>query len=98
MEKSRIFNFPWLPKFLPSLIHGYSEITVPLKKMSYPQGYPLDFSNGAILPLKHLKRLSPHLCLPHWIPDTPKFTVEIDASDYALSAVLSSQLLMASCI
>ena len=41
---------------------------------------------SAVQPLKHLKRLS--LVLTHWIPDT-QITIETDASDYALAAVLS---------
>ena len=44
---------------------------------------------SAIPPLKHLKKaFTTALVLTHWILDT-QITVETDASDYALTAVLS---------
>jgi len=44
---------------------------------------------SAVLPLKHLKKaFTTALVLTHWILDT-QITVNTDASDYALTTVLS---------
>src|SRR5882724_5925043 len=87
-KKSRIFN---LSSALPtSTIISFMDI----QKSQFclcvlPARVPLGISPmSAILPLKHLKRLSPQLwSLP--IGSQTQITVETDASDYALTAVLS---------
>jgi len=56
---------------------------------SYPQGYPLHFTNECCSAFEALKKaFTTAPVLTHWIPDT-QITVETDASDYALAAVLS---------
>jgi len=74
--------------FYHHFIHGYSEITVPLTCLTH-KGTPWNFSNECHSAFEALKKaFTTTLVLTHWIPDT-QITVEIDASDYALSAVLS---------
>jgi len=80
--------FPWLCQFLPSFIYGYSEITVLLKCLTH-KGTPWHFSDECHSAFEALKKaFTTALVLTHWIPDT-QITVETDASDYALTAVLS---------
>src|SRR5882724_8338397 len=69
-------------------IYGYSEITIPLTHLTH-KGTLWHFSNECHSALEALKKaFTTALVLTHWIPDT-QITVETDASDYALPAVLS---------
>jgi len=57
--------------------------------VSYPQGTPWHFSNECHSAFEALKKaFTTAPVLTHWIPDT-QITVETDASNYALAAVLS---------
>ena len=66
-------------------IYGYSEITVPLTRLTQ-KDVPWDFSDDCRKSFK--KAFTMALVLTHWIPDSP-IMVETDASDYALATVLS---------
>jgi len=66
----------------------YSEITIPLTCLTR-KGTTWHFTNECCSAIEALKKaFTTALVLTHWIPDT-QITVETDASDYALAAVLS---------
>ena len=74
--------------FYCRFIYGYSEITVPLTRLTRKE-VPWDFSDNCRKSFEKLKKaFTTALVLTHWIPDT-LIMVETDASDYALAAVLS---------
>jgi len=87
---------PRLCNFLPSF--PFTDI---LKSQSRscvsPQGYPWHFLWWLPFRLSALKRLSPQLWSLPIGSQTLQITVETDASDYALAAVLSLWLLMVTC-
>ena len=83
-----IMSFLGFANFYHRFIYGYSEITVPLTRLTQ-KDVPWVFSDNCWESFKKLKKAfitAP--VLTHWIPDTP-IMVETDASDYALAAVLS---------
>ena len=81
-------SFLGFANFYRCFIYGYSEITVPLTRLTR-KDIPWVFSDDCREAFKKLKKaLVTALVLTHWIPDT-LIMVETDASDYALAAVLS---------
>jgi Reverse transcriptase (RNA-dependent DNA polymerase)/RNase H-like domain found in reverse transcriptase len=79
-----------LPQFcqLHCFIHNYSGITVPLTRLTR-KGIPWVFTGECQRSFEFLMKAftSPPVLL-HWVPNQP-LVVEIDASDYALGAILS---------
>ena len=74
--------------FYCRFIQGYSNIVVPLTPLTC-KGVPWSFSNNCRKSFLRLKEVfTSALVLVHWIPDAP-ITVETDASDYAVAAILS---------
>src|SRR5882724_603587 len=83
-----IQSFLGFANFYRHFIFRYSEITVPLTRLTC-NGTPWHFTDecrSAFEALKKAFTIAP--VLPHWIPDT-QITVKTDASDHALAAVLS---------
>ena len=81
-------SFLGFANFYRRFIYGYSEITVPLLRLTR-KDVPWDFSDDCQKSFKKSKKaFTTAPVLTHWIPDTP-IMVETDASDYALVAVLS---------
>jgi Reverse transcriptase (RNA-dependent DNA polymerase)/RNase H-like domain found in reverse transcriptase len=68
-----IQSFLGFANFYRCFIHNYSDITVPLTRLTR-KGIPWAFTSAPIL--------------SHWVPDQP-LVVETNASDYALGAILS---------
>src|SRR6266481_5679069 len=87
--KSRdIMSFLGFANFYRCFIYGYSEITIPLTRLTQ-KNVAWDWTNNCQEAFNKLKKaftMAP--VLTHWIPDTP-IMVETDTSDYALAAVLS---------
>ena len=82
-------SFLGFANFYCRFIHGYSDITVPLTQLTR-KATPWDFTpecRKAFETLKTAFTTTP--ILSHWIPDAP-LVVETDASDYALTAILST--------
>jgi RNase H-like domain found in reverse transcriptase len=90
---------PWMVKDIQSFlgfanfyccfIHNYSDIMAPFTRLTQ-KGIPWDFTEECRKSFEFLKKaftLAPILL--HWVPDQP-LVMEIAASDYALSATLSS--------
>ena len=66
----------------------YSDIAVPLTHLTH-KGSTWDFSNKYCSAFNTLKKaFTTALVLTHWIPGSP-LIIEMDASDYALTAILS---------
>jgi len=83
-----IQSFLGFANFYRRFIYGYSDITVPLTRLTR-KGTPWNFSDECRTAFNMLKKaFTTAPVLTHWMPDTP-ITVETDASDYALAAVLS---------
>jgi len=83
-----IQSFLSFANFYCCFIYGYSKITIPLMHLTTRVSFGT-FPMSAVLPLKHLKKaFTTALVLTHWILDT-QITVNTDASDYALTTVLS---------
>src|SRR5882724_5671068 len=83
-----IQSFLGCANFYPHFIYGYSEITVPLTRITC-KGTPWHFSDECHSAFEALKKaFTTAPVLTHWIRDT-QITVETDASDYALAPVLS---------
>src|SRR5882724_11825660 len=83
-----IQSFLSFANFYHRFIYGYSEITVLLTRLTH-KGTPWHISNECHSAFEALKKAFTTALVPtHWIPDT-QITVETDASDYALTAVLS---------
>jgi len=83
-----IMSFLGFANFYRRFIYSYSEITVPLTRLTR-KDVPWDFSDDCRKSFEKLKKaFTTAPVLTHWIPDTP-IMVETDASDYALAAVLS---------
>jgi len=82
-------SFLGFTNFYRWFIFGYSEITIPLTCLTR-KGTTWHFTNECCSAIEALKKaFTTALVLTHWIPDT-QITVETDASDYALAAVLSN--------
>jgi len=83
-----IQSFLGFANFYRRFIFGYSEITVPLTCLTR-KGTLGTSPMSAVQPFEALKKaFTTALVLTHWILDT-QITVETDASNYALTAVLS---------
>src|SRR5467141_1552427 len=83
-----IQSFLGFANFYRHFIYGYSEITIPLMRLTR-KGTSWRFSDECRSAFEALKKaFTTAPVLTHWIPDT-QITVETDASDYALTAVLS---------
>src|SRR5882724_6436283 len=83
-----IQSFLGFANFYRCFIYRYSEITVLLTRLTR-KGTPWHFSDECHSAFEALKKaFTTAPVLTHWIPDT-QITVETDASDYALAAVLS---------
>src|SRR5882724_1452518 len=83
-----IQSFLGFANFYRRFIFGYSEITVPLTRLTR-KGTPWHFTDECHSAFEALKKaFTTALVLTHWIPDT-QITVKTDASNYALAAVLS---------
>src|SRR5882672_5848896 len=81
-------SFLSFANFYHCFIYGYLKITVPLMHLTH-KGTTWHFSDEYPSAFEALKKaFTTALVLTHWIPDT-QITVETDASDYALAAVLS---------
>ena len=83
-----IQSFLGFANFYRRFIHEYSDIVVPLTRLTR-KDLKWNFSNACRDAFNKLK--SAFLSAPvltHWIPDTP-IIVETDASDYAIAAILS---------
>src|SRR6266705_3406886 len=74
--------------FYQHFIHKYSDIMVPLMCLTHKET-PWVFSNDCRTAFHLLKdAFTSAPILTHWVPDTP-LIVETDASDYAISRILS---------
>src|SRR5882724_2797339 len=83
-----IQSFLRFTNFYCRFIFRYSEITVPLMHLTC-KGTPWHFTDECHSAFEALKKaFTTAPVLTHWIPDT-QITVETDASNYALAAVLS---------
>src|SRR5882724_5848989 len=82
-----IQSFLGFTNFYCCFIFGYYEITIPLMHLTH-KGTHWHFTDECRSAFKALKRaFTTAPVLTHWIPDT-QITVETNASDYALAAVL----------
>ena len=83
-----IQSFLSFANFYRCFIYGYSRITVPLMHLTH-KGIPWHFTDECCSTFNTLKKaFTSTPVLTHWMPDVP-ITIETDASDYALAAVLS---------
>src|SRR6266850_668260 len=83
-----VHSFLCFANFYHRFIYGYSEITVPLTRLTR-KGTTWHFSDECRSAFEALKKaFTTAPVLTHWIPDT-QITIKTDASDYALAAVLS---------
>ena len=83
-----IMSFLGFANFYCCFIYGYSEITVPLMRLTR-KDVLWDFSDDCRKSFEKLKEaFTTAPVLTHWITETP-IMVETDASAYALAAVLS---------
>src|SRR5882724_2716471 len=83
-----IQSFLSFANFYHCFIHRYSKITVPLTHLTC-KGTPWHFSDECHPAFELLKKyFTTAMVLTHWIPDA-QITVETDASNYTLTAVLS---------
>ena len=77
--------------FYQWFIYNYSNIVIPLTCLTW-KGTLWDFSNdcqNAFSPIKKAFTCAP--VITHWVPDV-QITVEMDASDYTVAAILSITL------
>ena len=82
-----IMSFLGFAHFYRRFIYGYSEITVPLMRLTQ-KDVPWDFSDDCRKSFEKLKEaftMAP--VLTHWIPDTP-IMVETDTSDYSSGSTI----------
>ena len=74
--------------FYRHFIHGYSELTIPLTRLTRKHAH-WNFNDSCRTAFNRLKEEFTHApVLTHWVPDS-HMVVETDASDYALAAILS---------
>ena len=86
-----IQSFLGFANFYRHFISNYSDIVVPLTRLTH-KGVLWNFSDAAHKSFQSLKTaFTTTSILTHWIPDK-QLIVEMDASDYALGAILSLQL------
>jgi RNase H-like domain found in reverse transcriptase len=84
-----IQSFLGFTNFCRCFIHNYLDITVPLTRLTQ-KGILSAFTEDCRKSFEFLKKIfTSALVLSHWVPDQP-LVVETDASDYALSAILST--------
>ena len=83
-----IQSFLGFANFYHRFIYEYSRIVVPLMNLTH-KNVPWNFTDECRSAFNALKKaFTTAPVLTHWIPDT-QITVETDASDYALAAILS---------
>ncbi|MCQ8811502.1 hypothetical protein NQU36_26180, partial [Escherichia coli] len=81
-------SFLGFANFYRRFIRGYSEICVPLTRLTKKDS-PWDFSAPCQAAFNRLKTAFTEApVLTHFEPDLPRI-VETDASDYAIAAILS---------
>jgi hypothetical protein len=86
-----IQSFLGFANFYRRFIQGYSNITVPLTRLTRAK-VPWNFDEKCMKAFEALKKaFTTAPILTHWIPNRP-IMVETDASDYAIAAILSIQL------
>ena len=86
-----IQSFLGFANFYRHFISNYFDIIVPLTQLTH-KGVPWNFSDAGRKSFQSLKTaFTTTPILTHWIPNK-QLIVERDASDYALSAILSLQL------
>ena len=74
--------------FYRRFIHGYSELTIPLTRLTRKHAH-WNFSDSCRMAFNHLKEEFTHApILTHWVPDS-HMVVKTDTSDYALATILS---------
>ena len=84
-----IQSFLGFANFYRCFIYNYSKLTVPLTRLTW-KGTPWDFSDSCRTSFETLKKVfTTALILEQWIPGSP-LIVETNASDYALSTILST--------
>ena len=84
-----IQSFLGFANFYRRFILHYSDITVPLTRLTC-KGSAWDFSNKCCSAFNMLKKaFTTAPVLMHWIPGSP-LIIKMDASDYALTAILST--------
>ena len=84
-----IQSFLGFANFYQHFILKYSEITIPLTCLTC-KGTAWDFSDKCCSTFMSLKQaFTTASILAHWIPGTP-LIIEMDTSDYALTAILST--------
>src|SRR6266436_3083767 len=87
-----IQSFLGFANFYRRFIHKYSDIEVPLTRLTQ-KGVPWVFSDDCHSAFKQLKdAFTSAPILTHWVPDTP-IIVETDASNYAISGIISIRCL-----
>ena len=80
-------SFLGFANFYQRFIHNYSEITVPLTRLTR-KGLTWDFNEGCHTAFRTLKEAFTSVpVLAHWKPDQ-QMVMETDTSDYALVAIL----------
>ena len=83
-----IQSFLGFANFYRRFIHNFSALTVPLTRLTR-KGTPWNFDTKCQNAFNALKAAFTSAPIPtHWQPDRP-ITIETDASDYALAAILS---------
>jgi hypothetical protein len=84
-------SFLGFANFYRRFIHNFSDITIPLTRLTRKSAAFVfgDRERSAFEALKEAFCTAP--VLTHWVPDRP-ITIETDASDYALAAILSITL------
>jgi hypothetical protein len=81
-------SFLGFANFYRQFIFRYSEITIPLTRLTCKNA-PWNFDSNCRAAFKKLKEEFTHVpVLTHWIPDA-KIILETDTSDYALAAIFS---------
>ena len=88
MQVKDIQSFLGYTNFYHHFIYEYSRIVIPLTYLTC-KNVPWNFTDECHSAFNTLKKaFTAALVLTHWILDT-QITVEIDDSDYALTAILS---------
>jgi RNase H-like domain found in reverse transcriptase len=83
-----IQSFLRFANFYRRFIYNYSDITIPLTRLTR-KGIKWNFSEDCQTVFETLKKaFTTTPVLTHWVPDAP-ILLETDASDYALTAILS---------
>ena len=86
-----IQSFLGFANFYRRFIYNYSDIVIPLTRLTQ-KGTPWHFSEDCRNAFSAIKKaFTCALVITHWVPDA-QITVETDASDYAVAAILSITL------